>query len=275
MPRLKLREKLKKVNRESLKRHKRLLISFGVLLLFLVLVGVPVYITSLPSYYSRMKPTESYYKSWRVSTHAEVKCVRCHVAPKNRGVTAFTAKTVGSFYLRFFLGPDSRGSLQKPANVSCLECHSGTRTASPSGDLRIPHRAHVDVLKMACIECHAYVVHRKNPEGNHRPRMVSCLSCHDGKRASSKCDDCHKKKSSPVSHRADDWLVVHSQKTQEVNCRQCHGWVKKYCEDCHQNKPASHAQRWRTFHRLKVAKNRNCATCHQEPFCIRCHGEVP
>lgn len=270
-----LRDKLKRINRERLREHRRLLIPLALILLLLLLIGAPLYITSLPSYYSNYKSIKPYYQTWRISTHAEVSCIRCHVSPEKRGATAFTARTIGEFYLRFILGPGKPPIANKPVNAACLQCHSGSRTASPSGDLLIPHRAHVDILKMDCIDCHGWVVHRKNPEGNHRPRMITCLKCHDGKRASNKCDDCHKKKSFPVSHRAQDWLVIHSEKTKKIDCKQCHGWVPNYCQSCHRSKPVSHAGRWRTFHRLRVEKHRNCEACHQAPFCVKCHGEVP
>lgn len=273
--RFSLKDKLKRINRENIKKHRRLLIFFAIVLLLSLLICIPLYLTSLPSYYVGYKNIKSYYKTWRVSTHAEVGCTQCHVKPVNREIAIFRAKMVGEFYLRFILNSNKPRIFNKPVNTSCLECHSGTRTASPSGDLLIPHRAHVDILKMDCIDCHSWVVHRKNPEGNHRPRMITCLSCHNGKRASNKCEDCHKKKSFPVSHRAQDWLIIHNEKTEEVDCKQCHGWIPDYCQDCHQKKPVSHAGRWRTFHRLKVAKHRNCETCHKDPFCIRCHGEVP
>lgn len=275
VPRFSLRDKLKKFNRENLKKHRRLLILLMVVLILSLLIGLPLYYTSLPGYYARYKATQPYFKSWSVSTHAEISCLRCHLKPKSREGSLFRVKMVGRFYLGPMLNSKETPGLSKPANAACLQCHSGTRTASPSGDLRIPHRAHVDVLKMDCIDCHSWVVHRKNPEGNHRPRMVTCLKCHDGKRASNKCDDCHKKKSFPVSHRAPDWLTIHGEKAKQIDCKSCHGWVQDYCRSCHQSRPVSHAGRWRTFHRLRVAKHRNCAACHQDSFCIRCHGETP
>ncbi len=275
MLRFNLKDKLKKINRQNIKKHRRLFIFLAILLGLLLLAGIPFYLTSLPSYYKRYTDIVPYYRTWQTSTHAEVNCIQCHVKPTRNQLVVFRTRMIGEFYLGFIINSKNSRILNKPANIACLECHSGSRTASPSGDLLIPHKAHIDVLKMNCNDCHSWVVHMKNPEGNHRPRMVACLECHDGERATNKCEDCHKRKSFPVSHKAKDWLVIHSEKSKEIDCKECHGWVPDYCKDCHQRKPVSHAGRWRTFHKLKVAENRNCEVCHQDSFCVKCHGEVP
>jgi hypothetical protein len=128
---------------------------------------------------------------------------------------------------------------------------------------------------MKCVTCHNYVVHKKNPEGKHSPRMADCFRCHNGKKATDECNACHKKKSLPKNHRAAEWLVVHSEKKKEIDCAKCHGWVKDYCKDCHKRRPAAHAGQWRKLHAVKAAVNRNCSTCHKVEFCVKCHGENP
>ena len=53
--------------------------------------------------------------------------------------------------------------------TACSKCHVDLRTVSPSGDLNIPHRAHVAVLKMQCVECHDNLVHTTNAAGQPHP----------------------------------------------------------------------------------------------------------
>ena len=95
----------------------------------------------------------------------------------------------------------SRSVFGTPTNEACLACHNDLRTVSPKGDLQIPHRAHVTVLKMKCVECHNYLVHEKSPEGKHTPPMAGCLRCHDGDTAKNTCTACHTEKAAPASHR--------------------------------------------------------------------------
>lgn len=272
-----LTDRVKRINREALRRRRRLLIFAGIVLLLLLLVGGAVVASYLSSYYLLRYPSlKSYHRAWMTSTHAEVNCLRCHMPPGRKSAVLFQARMLGEFYGGWMLGR-RKPPFSRPGDRACLECHVITRTASPSGDLKIPHLAHVKVLKLKCVSCHEWVVHRKNPEQKHTPRMVLCLTCHDGEKASRECIDCHKKKSFPVSHRAPDWLMVHKEKKEkkEENCEGCHGWVKNYCQNCHSRKPSSHAGWWRTLHQLRVTAHRNCEACHQQPFCERCHGEAP
>ncbi len=276
------KEKLRRIGsiegiRDLLAKRVWLTAVTGVLIMLAIFVGLPYYITSQPIFYRGFAWTKSYHDVWKISTHAEIECVECHSKPESIELTTFYLQRGLEFYLRPFLQLSKPFSWKKPRNEACDVCHTSSRRASPSGDLLIPHKAHVKVLKMKCIDCHQYVVHKKNPEGKHTPRMITCLKCHNGKRADNQCKSCHKKKSYPVSHRDKSWLVVHSEKEKEKaeDCVKCHGWVKDYCKDCHVRKPVSHAGRWRTVHRDKIVDNRNCSTCHKDKFCVRCHGELP
>ncbi len=243
--------------------------------MFALTVALPGFIASQPTFMNRFSNTQKFYSTWNHSTHAEVSCQSCHIKPDRLSQLAFNARMVGEFYLSVVSAGRRPTLFKAPPNAACANCHGTNRTVSPSGDLKIPHRAHVIVLKLACVHCHKYVVHFKNPEGTHTPRMATCLVCHDGKKAKNACTSCHKKKTFPVSHRSATWLVIHPSQTKKVDCRSCHGWVKAWCRECHERKPRSHGDRWRTLHQYKVRARRNCEACHPRPFCVRCHGEVP
>jgi hypothetical protein len=245
-----------------------------VLVIAIVLIGTPLYSTGKPSFFKRYPKLIPYYETWAKSTHAQVMCWQCHLVPGQLNNSLFRIRMIAEFYVSI-VSNRTPNVLIKPPNEACTRCHYLERKASPSGDLKIPHLAHVKVLKLRCIYCHKWAVHFKNPEGKNTPRMVTCLKCHNGKKATNKCTACHKEKIYPVSHRAKNWLQIHSQKQKEINCKRCHGWVKKFCSTCHKSKPASHKGYWRTTHRLRVAQRRNCEACHQPSFCVRCHGEVP
>ena len=128
-----------------------------------------------------------------------------------------------------------------PSNEACIKCHSDLRSVSPKGDLQIPHKAHVNILKMKCVQCHdQHLVHVPGPGGKNVPTMAGCLErCHDGETADNTCTDCHTQKAVPVTHRAADWDVVHPDAAAKnvAECEKCHGWVDDWCVDCHERRP--------------------------------------
>lgn len=256
--------------------RRRLFVIAGIALIFLVvLVIIPGYIASQPQFLNRYSSLKSAHETWTTSVHAEASCQSCHVSPKWTAQTIYSARMLGEFYLSFVVPSRQPKLLGTPTNDACQACHVDLRTVSPSGDLNIPHRAHVSVLKLQCVQCHEYLVHKTNPAGKHTPAMAECLKCHDGKTAKNGCSTCHTDKALPENHKAADWAIVHADKQKEIDCAKCHKWTANWCAQCHSTRPRSHTPRWRTDHGAKVKTHRNCEVCHDAAFCIRCHGEVP
>jgi hypothetical protein len=247
-------------------------IGLGALL---VLVIVPSFLATRPGFFGRVSSLTEKHATWATSTHAEASCESCHVSPNVFAQAGYRVRMAGEFYLSFVARSRQPKIFGTPTNDSCLACHNALRTVSPKGDLQIPHRAHVTVLKMRCVECHNYVVHEKSPEGKNTPPMAGCLRCHNGDIAKNNCTACHTKKAAPASHQAPDWAIVHAQRATDPECDSCHKWTKDWCVDCHVRRPASHGADWRAKHGAQVEKHRSCEACHDGPFCIRCHGEVP
>ncbi len=256
-------------------RRRRLAWVAGVLGGLLVFVVLPGYLGTRPAFFGRLSAFEAPQRAWATSTHAEVSCEECHVPPTAMARTSYRARMVGEFYLSFVARSRKSDVLSEPTNEACLQCHSDLRTVSPKGDLQIPHRAHVEVLKMRCVQCHSYVVHESGPGGRQVPPMSGCLKCHDGETAKDDCTACHTEKAAPQSHRGTDWLVVHASKGNDKQCPTCHKWAENWCADCHSHRPRSHGRDWRKTHGDQVAKHRNCEACHQPAFCVECHGEQP
>lgn len=259
---------------QSRRRH-RLLAAGLVPLAILVLVVLPGYLAAQPRFFERFPTLTEEYSPWSVSSHAEVGCEGCHVPPTplDRGI--YRLRMVGGFYGSLVSKAKPPDVFSPPTNRACLACHSGMRSVSPKGDLQIPHRAHVSILKMPCVECHSYLVHELSPEGKHTPPMIGCLECHDGDTAEDACTACHTTKAAPASHSDDTWLVLHAEQSDDPACDECHGWREGWCVDCHQDRPESHGTDWRAVHGERVAEHRNCESCHATDTCVRCHGEVP
>lgn len=256
-------------------KWRRLLLRGGlVLLVILVLIVAPTFIASQPSFFKRFATYAPTYESWATSTHASVSCRQCHIKPGIVPRSAHLARMLGEFYIAFL--PISRDPklLERPTNGACAACHIDLRTVSTTGDLNIPHRAHIEMLEMACVDCHNYLVHELGPHGAKTPSMAGCLTCHDGETAKSECAACHTDKDPPKTHLASNWLIAHA--TAPVKeCVTCHKWTENWCSDCHSKRPDSHTDNWRATHRLAVEINRNCEACHKGTHCIRCHGIVP
>lgn len=256
--------------------RRRTLVSLGVAIaVLIVFVGVPGYVATRPAFVQRYARLGAEYLSWSHSVHAKVPCQSCHVPPDRFAQLSYDASMLGEFYVSILLPGHEPALFAKPTNAACQSCHTDLRTVSPSGDLNIPHRAHVEVLKLNCIDCHSYLVHTANREGTNKPRMADCLKCHDGRTAKSECSACHTDKVQPLSHRAPDWLAVHARKASAGECGKCHAWTTHWCADCHAKRPRSHGADWRSQHGAAVRKDRDCEACHAAAFCIRCHGVVP
>lgn len=255
-------------------RRRTVLTILAAILAVGLLVVLPAVLSARPGFFGRYPELAETYESWSTSPHAEVGCEQCHVAPKALARTAFRVYMVGQVYL----SPVKRTApdvFESPKNDACLECHNDLRSVSPEGDLQIPHRAHVTILEMDCVDCHNYLVHKESPSGGHVPEMEGCLTCHDGDRAKDSCWACHTDKAAPATHKATDWLVVHPDDASDEACAKCHEWSGDWCVQCHETRPKSHGTDWRAAHGVAVKTHRSCEACHAGESCIECHGVVP
>ncbi len=260
------------MNRSS-PRLRRLL-RITCLMLPLVFFIIPFFSTLDPAYYERYPTLKNRIEYWRESTHSPWSCAACHVEPGLGGSLSFAARSIPAFYSQLVFGPTKENLLRTPDRHACQSCHTSYRTVSASGDLLIPHRAHVEVLKINCGDCHRNLVHSRNSEGFNTPEMTMCLSrCHDGRKATDRCVKCHTQKEVPPNHKRSDWLATHGDRTNEVNCGTCHGWAPRLCQACHQKLPRTHVGNWKRLHRVRAEKRgtHGCLFCHKPGFCARCH----
>lgn len=244
---------------------------FVALVVAVVLPGVS---TLAPGYYERYDDLASRMDNWRASTHARIPCSGCHIEPGLSGYLTYGARSVPAFYSQLVFGPAPTNLFQVPTRAACQKCHTSYRQVSASGDLLIPHKAHVEVLRLACAVCHKDLVHTRTPEGFNEPKMSTCLTlCHDDVKATNSCAKCHTAKQVPESHKTVDWLRVHSSRTETTDCGRCHAWSPDYCGKCHAKRPRSHAGNWKREHqvRARVRGPKGCLSCHGSGFCKECH----
>jgi hypothetical protein len=245
-----------------------------IALVLIVLLGLPVFSLLQPRYYERYEDLGPRMENWRESTHARISCSSCHIEPGIGGFVSFATKAIPAFYSQLLHGPRPENLLSTPGREACQRCHTGYRQVSATGDLLIPHQAHVEVLELDCAVCHEELVHADNTQGFNAPKMTMCLElCHDGEQASAECTDCHTRKQVPDDHLREDWLLVHSEMVDTVDCGECHAWSPDYCADCHAERPEGHAGNWKKLHQYPALERGRdgCMTCHDEESCLECH----
>ncbi len=119
-------------------------------------------------------------QSWQLSTHNRIGCLKCH---PNVPLTELAYRHWRGFY-------SSQSRQQTVVNEICLGCHSRQRDISPPGGLVVPHEYHAQ-KGVDCIDCHAGLVHATRQAGSPRIKMQVCLRCHNGSKATAKCQHCH------------------------------------------------------------------------------------
>jgi hypothetical protein len=258
---------------DKTKRRLRMVAIAGIAVTALVVL--PGHLASRPDFFGRYPALEAKYVPWSASTHAEARCEDCHVSPRPTDRAVYRLRMVGEFYLSVVDRDRQPGYFESPGNDACLACHNDLRSVSPNGDLQIPHRAHINVLEMRCVDCHDYLVHEAGPSGERMPAMEGCLECHDGDVADDACTSCHTQKAAPETHASAEWLVDHAYAAADDGCRGCHDWTEDWCVDCHRHRPESHGTDWRATHGERLTVHRNCEACHEAEFCVPCHGEFP
>jgi hypothetical protein len=245
-----------------------------IALAVVVILGLPVYSTLQPQYYDRYPQLRGRIAAWKVSTHGKIPCYGCHMDPGAWGFVVFAARSVPEFYSQLVFGPGPQNLLSTPDTAACQKCHTDYRTISPAGDLLIPHKAHVEVLHIACPTCHKNLVHSLNAQGFNTPEMQTCLTlCHNGVKATNQCDKCHTRKQVPPGHLNKNWLVIHPTMVDKINCAQCHAWSPNYCRECHSHRPPTHVGNWKFNHQFEAKQRgtKGCLFCHGQAFCNKCH----
>lgn len=260
----------------NLSPRPRRLAIIALLLVPIVFLVLPLFSTFQARYYERYPALRERMDNWRQSTHSPWNCAACHLEPGLRSGLAFAARSIPAFYEQLILGPSQSNLLHVPTREACQDCHTAYRTVSPSGDLLIPHRAHVEVLKINCATCHRDLVHSRNNKGYNSPEMEQCMeSCHDGRKATDRCLKCHTQKQVPPNHRLGNWLATHGKRTGEINCGTCHGWAPRLCEACHKKRPSTHVGNWKKLHQFRAReRGKGCLFCHKQDFCEKCHDPM-
>ncbi|MBI3182017.1 MAG: cytochrome c3 family protein [Myxococcales bacterium] len=187
--------------------------------------------------------------------------------------------------------------------VPCRQCHPGfdesarrrpAAVVMPIPNLRFDHRAHTD-RQIECSICHGDVGVVGLATRAQLPEMRTCLACHDGLRAPSRCATCHLAEPSGrllvrlgsgvlrpgagdplgLDHGAQYELSHGAQASRAPAwCGECH--AERDCQSCHDalRKPLRvHPNDYLTVHPVQArAGSSRCESCHRaQSFCAACH----
>jgi len=238
-----------------------------------------------------LKPESSPEHAFEHRAHAEagVHCLTCHDGVQRTGDT---------------------GELHIPMTSTCTSCHAKphdtrdcngchglpyTRAgASRARDVvRFEHAAHRQATKADCVRCHSDA---GSGIGVLRPRMASCLSCHEhqGQMSAQDCGSCHvdleTEGTLPEDHLVHpaDFATAHGAQAAAADglCATCHS--ERECASCHAGGkmpttpdrlafdrptgPGLHRPGFLARHALDASEAGGlCTTCHAPESCASCH----
>ena len=222
-----------------IKRRYLILVVLGIVAVAGAVLFVPFYVTTTPGFCSNCHLMEPFINSWEHSTHSKFGCASCHVKPGLVNHVINSVMVSKNIYLNYIGKATMPAQIRSATNDDCLQsnCHTTNRTASTSGDLKITHKEHVEMLNLQCKDCHFNVVHTPTG-GTPVPPMGVCAMCHDGKKAPNACTTCHKNPPSAAAEAnhptalSDHAAIA---KGRETDCFRCHHADTSFCakSGCH------------------------------------------
>ena len=230
----------------------------------LAAVYLPVAMTSTPSFCANchlMKEPQGPVGG--VDPRATSTASKCHVEPGIFKALEHKVLSYKEIYANFFgKGADARRRQAPHQRVVRAVPHARSRRVSPSGDIKIPHREHVEMQGLKCADCHFNVVHTRHGHAGRRAAHGRLL--HVSRRQEGAERLLHLPRQ-PAATRArripTDALENHGKLARDriEDCRRCHSERSKFCENCHSKPPATHtsprrgATRTRSRSRPRVA----------------------
>ncbi|MDF2946625.1 MAG: NapC/NirT cytochrome c domain protein [Bacillales bacterium] len=291
-------------SRRHEKFYKWLTVTFVLSVLFLLFAYLGVHQTSQSKFCASCHNLSPEVYTWKASSHSKVECTQCHIAPgmknlairKVMGVKEVYAKITDSYPAQIVSNSDI-------PDKSCERCHKmKNRNVSPSGDLIIPHNKHKD-KKVPCVKCHSGVAHGEIDDRganfktdydkwdklvgiemmkdvkHTRPKMSTCMNCHEAKQAPLNCDACHKTKMLPYSHRDKKFVQtgLHGRMAfkELQECNICHSYMSKKPVPEFKVQSASDRILGNAAVGIKSKDKQLIEYAKTNTYCIDCHKKRP
>lgn len=205
------------------------------------------------------------------ANHEDVECSDCHTGIEKSDKVED----------RNFPGMDACANCHDvDDDEKCGTCHVNTDDPGgaphPERPLVFSHKNHLG-RGASCQDCHGTVGSSTAFLAEFLPDMPKCFACHDGSRASDKCETCHSDKITLADIHPGEWRHQHGALAayEEEWCGQCHQG-KGSCVECHRGDNLDgkiHDLNFIYTHGMEAKSKRvECIRCHDnETFCNGCH----
>lgn len=161
---------------------KKTVILIAIPAVIVVLTIGAIEITSQTSFCVSCHNMKVYYETLKTSSHRDVDCVKCHIAPgfdnyinaKLKGLSEVVVYTIGEGPLVYHA---------RVENASCLRegCHKKDELLDKSLEfekgITFRHSIHLKPVKdiqLNCVSCHSQIVHGKQMNVT----TSTCFNCH-------------------------------------------------------------------------------------------------
>lgn len=306
------KKKLKPIEEKKLRRSVRKSYAMAMLLGVAIIgsLGLVTEFASRPEFCASCHEMKPSYKASLTSLHKHADCLSCHQEPGISGVFIEKLQLLEMVLAKSKVIGDVTSA--QVTNEACLRCHKDAiGQVHRVGTIKIKHKEPLEA-GYSCTDCHfaKNMFHTKNNRKLDKFGMSRCVDCHNQKKASAACPECHSvgNGTTPSVVRS-DYPTVHIQDS--INCRACHtasscttchdikiphpaNWTsgghalqafvgKKLCWECHDQKSCKkchpsvfpHGEDWVKEHGPALkAKAEACSNCHKVDFCMMCHTEM-
>ncbi len=228
-----------------------------------------------------------YTESAKKAAHKDLSCWMCHSGFTVSKKLDFRMLLLSMPGYLFFNGTNKI----TVANETCLVCHRSVIAKTTSGRSGVK-MSHLEPIRdgYSCSGCHLPESHMLKEMETGFVDMMSCFECHNGIKASNKCDTCHKDKTYRVDKNRYGYYTTYKQihtvykdhgRNPLRTCSNCHSM--SYCATCHVmiTKLAvalPHPGDWVGLHGQYTNRQnvQACYACHKKSYCFDCHGvEMP
>ncbi|HEX9562385.1 MAG TPA: NapC/NirT family cytochrome c [Gemmatimonadaceae bacterium] len=256
------------------------ILPVGILVVILVSVATigMVEFSSSPTFCQTCHNMKPYYESWKQSSHNDVSCIECHIAPGIKGEAMGKLQAMNQL-VKYVTRTYGLKPWAEVEDVSCMRsgCHSERKVEGlvDFNGVTFDHTEHLGELRrdkqLRCTSCHSQIV-----QGEHIAVTVStCILCHFKDRATDDpvagCVGCHPSPRRVVS--AQGFVVEHEQYVKDqISCVSCHDNVvtgsgdadPAMCQNCH-NEPErfNRYDEVERMHVVHITDNKvECQQCH-------------
>jgi hypothetical protein len=274
---------------KNVKGWKRYLLFSGIyIFIFLTLLAISAEYTSRPSFCPTCHYMESFYQSWRSSTHNDIDCVECHFEPGLSGTVRGKLNGLVQMVNYVSLAYKKRRPWAEIPDNTCSRagCHAMHEIEDSVYNFKgvlFSHNTHLKEQRrgktLKCTSCHSQIV-----QGTHIEVTEStCFTCHFKKSDDpehkfdklSDCKTCHdwsnKSKEQIASLRYDHTFIMEN----KIDCNDCHtntivgkGEVaKERCYSCH-----FEAERLDQFEDIEFMHDAHIKTHSMK--CFSCHSQI-